>query len=210
MAEIVHERLLSLTGRDGTFYNRMLVYAVQQGSTWAGWIEFVSTEGRKVVRTDRETTQSSLAAVAYWASGLEPLYVEGALDRATRRTSDTRPDTMGTPPGTGAGVVQLRIETVDPDVPFRLMAARTLVPGQRRQIFEGGVLVYRRTVRAPSPEDPGEYDFIAQFGSENAAGVMANTLWNDLHGLGARILVGGEEVPMTNAAIKEALLGAHV
>src|SRR5262249_13837524 len=152
MSEIVHERMLSLVGRDGATYDRMLVYAVQQGSTWAGWIEFVSAERRKVVRTDRETTQSSLSAVAYWASGLEPLYIDCALERATRRTSDTRPEKMGTPPGTGAGVVQIRLETVDPEVPFRVMAARTLVPGQRRQIFEGGVLVFRRTVRASSAE----------------------------------------------------------
>jgi len=210
MAEIVHERMLDLIGRDGALYDRMLVYAVQQGSTWAGWLEFASATEGKVVRTDRETTQSSVAAVAYWASGLETLYIECALARATRRTADSRPEKMGTPPGTGAGVVQLRIETVDPAVPFRVMAARTLVPGQRRQIFEGGVLVFRRTVRAPSTEGPGQYDLIAQFGSDNAAAVMANTLWNDLHGMGARILVAGEEVPMTNAAIKEALLGAHV
>ncbi len=209
MPEIVHERMLSLADREGTTYDRVLVYAVQKGSTWAGWLEFVSEDQHKVVRTDRETTQSSLAAVAYWATGLEPLYIEGALARATRRTSDTRPEKMGTAPGTGAGVVQVRIETVDPAVPFRLMAARTLVPGQRRQIFEGGVLVFRRTVRAPSADGPGLYDVIAQFGSENAAGVMANTLWNDLHGMGARVLVAGEEVPMTNAAIKGALLGAQ-
>ena len=90
------------------------------------------------------------------------------------------------------------------------MAARTLVPGQRRQIFEGGVLVFQRTVRAPSADGPGLYDVIAQFGSENAAGLMANTLWNDLHGMGARIFVAGDEVKMTNAAIKDALLGAYV
>jgi hypothetical protein len=50
---------------------------------------------------------------------------------------------------------------------------------------------------------------LAQFGSENAAGLMANTLWNDLHGLGARLLVEGREVALTNAAIKHALLAAR-
>ncbi len=210
MAEIVYERMLALADRQGTPYDLAVVYAERQGVTWAGWIEFVSVDGDRVVRTDRETTQSSLQGVTYWATGLEPLYFEGALDRAARRTSDPRPQKMGTSPRAGAGVAHLRVETVDPEVPFRLMAARTLVPGQRRQIFEGGVLVFERTLRAPSSGARGRYDFVAQFGSENAAGIMANTLWNDLHGRGARILVDGEEVGMTNGAIKDALLGAHV
>jgi hypothetical protein len=64
-------------------------------------------------------------------------------------------------------------------------------------------------VQAPSAGHSGAYDFVAQFGSENAAGLMANTLWNDLHGLGARLLVEGREVALTNAAIKDALLAAR-
>jgi hypothetical protein len=35
-------------------------------------------------QTERETTQSSAEQVAYWASGLEPTYLEGALARAQR------------------------------------------------------------------------------------------------------------------------------
>jgi hypothetical protein len=210
MAEIVYERMLALADREGTVYDLAVVYAERRGGTWAGWIEFVSVDGDKVVRTDLETTQSNLEGLTYWATGLGPLYFEGALDRAARRTSDPRPEKMGTSPRAGAGVTHLRLETVDPEVPFRLMAARTLVPGQRRQIFEGGVLAFKRTIRTPSPDWPGVYDFVAQFGSENAAAIMANTLWNDLHGRGARILVDGREVGITNSAIKHALLGAHV
>ena len=32
--------------------------------------------------TDRETTQPNLRALEYWATGLTPAYLEGALDRA--------------------------------------------------------------------------------------------------------------------------------
>ena len=103
----------------------------------------------------------------------------------------------------------MRLETVDPAAPLRLMATRTLAPGQTRRIKEGGVLVYERTVRTPSGTTPGAYEFVAQFGSENAAGLMANTLWNDLHGLGARLLIDGEEVALNNSAIKDALLAAQ-
>ena len=70
--------------------------------------------------------------------------------------------------------------------------------------------MYERTVRTPTAGTAGAFDFVAQFGSENAAGLMANTLWNDLHGLGARLLVEGEEVALNNAAIKDALLAAQL
>jgi hypothetical protein len=51
--------------------------------TWEGWIEFHPADGSgPVLRTGRETTQPDRDALAYWASGLEPLYFDGALARA--------------------------------------------------------------------------------------------------------------------------------
>ena len=61
-------------------------------------------------------------------------------------------------------------------------------------------------MREASADRAGAYEFVAQFGSQNAAGLMANTLWNDLHGLGARLLVEGDEVELTNNAIKRLLV----
>ena len=51
---------------------------------WEGWLEFhpVDRPG-PVLRTDRETTQANREALVYWATGLEPIYREGALSRAT-------------------------------------------------------------------------------------------------------------------------------
>jgi hypothetical protein len=51
------------------------------GGTWEGWLEFRSAAG-EVRRTDRETTQPNREALRYWASGLEPLYLDGAFSRA--------------------------------------------------------------------------------------------------------------------------------
>jgi hypothetical protein len=214
MGELVHEREFELSGPDGAIYDRALVYAEPNGrTTWAGYVEFHPAKGDGVVRTGHETTQSNIEGVAYWATGLELIYFDGALARALRRT-DPSPAPPGSKRGAasdnGAGVVHLRLETVDPAAALRLMATRTLVPGQKRRIKEGGVLVYERTVRPPSTGNPGSYEFVAQFGSENAAGLMANTLWNDLHGLGARLLVEGEEVALSNAAIKDALLAGQL
>jgi hypothetical protein len=213
MAELVHEREIALKGPDGTTYDRALVYAEPNGrTTWAGFVEFVPAKGDRSLRTGHETTQSNIEGVAYWGTGLEPVFLEGALARALHRSKASAPAKdkgAALAPEIGQGVVHLRLETVDPTAPLRLMATRTLVPGQRRWIKEGGVVVYERMVRAPAAGKPGAYEFVAQFGSENAAGLMANTLWNDLHGLGARLLVEGEEVALTNSAIKDALLAAQ-
>jgi hypothetical protein len=47
---------------------------------WEGWLEFDAHDA--VLQTDRETTQSTLADLSYWASGLETTYLEGAFRRA--------------------------------------------------------------------------------------------------------------------------------
>jgi hypothetical protein len=55
--------------------------------TWEGWLEFVAVGAPLVLRTGRETTQSSREALTYWASGLEPAYLQGAFARARRDRS---------------------------------------------------------------------------------------------------------------------------
>jgi hypothetical protein len=86
---VVHERVVSLEGDDGQVYGLVRVHAERSASvaTWEGWIEFVTELGQRVV-TDRETTQPTKEAVAYWATGLEPVYLEGALQRAVRALED--------------------------------------------------------------------------------------------------------------------------
>jgi len=46
-----------------------------------GWLEFVPHDGSVVLRSERETTQRDLTDLQYWAGGLTPVYLEGALDR---------------------------------------------------------------------------------------------------------------------------------
>jgi hypothetical protein len=179
MTELVHERLIDLTDADGKRYDRVHVYA------------------------GLETTQSTIEGVAYWATGLEPIYFEGALERALRRTRPATPAAAAVS-GVRVGTVRFTVETPDPDVPLRLMGTRTLVPGVVRRIHNGGALVYEGASRG------GIYDFTAQFASENAAALLANTLWNELHGVAARLSVEDVEVAMRNAAIKDALTGALV
>jgi hypothetical protein len=83
MGELIQEYSTRVFGDDGTTYV-VRAYAEQRlGGTWEGWLEFHPTDLRKpVLRTAQETTQPSLQAAAYWASGLEPIYFEGAFARA--------------------------------------------------------------------------------------------------------------------------------
>jgi hypothetical protein len=56
--------------------------AQRDDGLWEGWIEFISADGIVRLSTGRETVQSSEDALGYWAGGLEPVYLDGALARA--------------------------------------------------------------------------------------------------------------------------------
>ncbi len=69
-----------------TTYVVWICGAERPDGTWEGWLEFQPTEiTQPALRTDQETSQPNRAALEYWAEGLEPIYLEGALARAQRR-----------------------------------------------------------------------------------------------------------------------------
>lgn len=49
---------------------------------WHGFIGFKSPGGDRPLMTGSETTQRTLAALHHWATGITPVYLEGALQRA--------------------------------------------------------------------------------------------------------------------------------
>ena len=53
--------------------------------TWEGWLEFQPSGTGPILSTGPETSQPNRAALEYWADGLEPVYLEGALARAAER-----------------------------------------------------------------------------------------------------------------------------
>ena len=79
MTEAIYEHPHPLE-LDGVRYRALVHGSERADGTWIGWIEFVS--GTRRVRTEQETSQSNRDALAYWASGLEDVYFEGALHRA--------------------------------------------------------------------------------------------------------------------------------
>ena len=68
--------------RGGITYRARVYTEIETDGMWTAWIVFFPAGGGRVISTDRETTQSNLEAVRYWASGLTHTYLHGALDRA--------------------------------------------------------------------------------------------------------------------------------
>jgi hypothetical protein len=52
---------------------------------WESWLEFWPVGGGPALTTERETTQPNRVCTVYWATGLTPTYLEGALGRAIQR-----------------------------------------------------------------------------------------------------------------------------
>jgi hypothetical protein len=71
---------------DGATYVARVYGQPRADATWAGWLEFVAVGAAVVLRTEQETTQSNREGVSYWASGLEPAYLEGAFARVRKES----------------------------------------------------------------------------------------------------------------------------
>ena len=83
--------------RFGERYAAKACGKVRADGLWEGWIEFENLAGTEVLRTQRETTQSQLDDLRYWASGLTPIYLEGALDRIVTASPPRRPSPASPP-----------------------------------------------------------------------------------------------------------------
>ncbi len=88
MADLIHTHSARVRGPGGVLFEAQIYGEPERGGTWKGWIEFKPVTGRtgnaapRALKTDRETTQPNRDALDYWAGGLEPVYLEGALNRA--------------------------------------------------------------------------------------------------------------------------------
>jgi hypothetical protein len=86
MVELIHEHSARVRGADGTEYRARICGRERSDGTWEGWLEFHPTSGAgEPLRTGQETSQPSRKTLVYWATGIEPVYLEGALARAVRR-----------------------------------------------------------------------------------------------------------------------------
>lgn len=83
MAELLQQYATELIGPDDTTYIVRSYGEERRDGTWIGWLEFQPVDPNKpTLHTDQETSQPNRVAVEYWATGLEPIYFEGAFERA--------------------------------------------------------------------------------------------------------------------------------
>jgi hypothetical protein len=81
----IHEFIDHIIDVDGTHYVVQAYGQPRTDGTWIGWLKFAAVGAATILRTSTETTQPDRGALAYWASGLERTYLEGAFARAQRR-----------------------------------------------------------------------------------------------------------------------------
>ena len=85
VAELIRKH--SALVKDGETTYAVHICAIQRtDGRWRGWLEFHPIDkSRPILRTGQETSQPSRVTIEYWAYGLEPIYLEGALARAEGR-----------------------------------------------------------------------------------------------------------------------------
>jgi hypothetical protein len=109
----------------------------ESNGMWEGWIEFEPTDGGATLRTARETTQPNRNDVRYWATGLTPVYLEGALHRAQH------PLTIRVPPAP-------RPPAFDEPAPAPLAAPATDAVLNPFSVYQKGEALLRRQLSALS------------------------------------------------------------
>lgn len=83
-SQLIRQHSERVQDASGNVYDVFIYGELRLDGTWEGWIKFIPTDPALASRrTDRETTQPDFAALEYWATGLEPLYLRGAFERAT-------------------------------------------------------------------------------------------------------------------------------
>jgi len=83
MAELIHEYSTHVRSPDGRTFTARSYGEQRSDGTWEGWLTFTADDGATpTLATDQETSQPNRVTLVYWASGLEPVYLEGAFERA--------------------------------------------------------------------------------------------------------------------------------
>jgi hypothetical protein len=82
MSHVILSYRTRVATADGRRYTAQACGREREDATWEGWLEFVPDDGSATLVTSRETTQPKRSDLEYWATGLTPVYLEGALQRA--------------------------------------------------------------------------------------------------------------------------------
>jgi hypothetical protein len=83
VTDVLHAFGDAIEDHRGAFDGRVVGRQAGDG-TWEGWLEFAPANGAERLVTDVESRQQTRVQLLRWASGLTPVYAEGALHRARR------------------------------------------------------------------------------------------------------------------------------
>ena len=97
MAQTLARFDVAVSDRDGRQYTAQACGRQRDNGQWEAWIEFEDLQTGEILRSERETTQPNHADAVYWASGLTPVYLEGALDRILRPATVREPQPLPPP-----------------------------------------------------------------------------------------------------------------
>jgi hypothetical protein len=67
---------------DGATYVVLVYGSKRKDGTWSGSLQFRDVKSNKTLATGQETSQPDRKALEYWATGVEDVYLQGALRRA--------------------------------------------------------------------------------------------------------------------------------
>jgi hypothetical protein len=84
VAEVLVEFTDVVASPEGKSYTARACGSEMPDSGWQGWLEFLPIGDGEPIRSGRETTQPNRVDTVYWATGLTPIYLEGALRRALK------------------------------------------------------------------------------------------------------------------------------
>jgi hypothetical protein len=145
MAEVVKQFDSNAAGPGGRTFIVKACARQSEDGRWEGWLEFDAGDGSHVLRTPRETTQPSRDAVVYWANGLSPVYLEGALAR-THRPERRAPRTVAT--SAYDAPADDFSERIDPSPPARPDSRPILDPFE---VYAQGEEILRQELTALDP-----------------------------------------------------------
>jgi hypothetical protein len=86
-----------LMGSNGKTYVARACGRPAPDGGWEGWIELIPGDGSPVLRSRRETRQPNRMDLVYWATGLTPVYLEGALERTLNPPRPAEPEILPEP-----------------------------------------------------------------------------------------------------------------
>src|SRR5262245_41919759 len=148
MAETVAQFATPVRDRSNALYDAKACGREREDGLWEGWIEFENRATGKRFRSFRETTQPNLVDLKYWATGLTPVYLEGALDRIMTAGAPRRPHPVPPPAFDGPAERHERQRSVSPEAilnPFSVYEKSPDLLAQELRALRGWHL--RRIIR---------------------------------------------------------------